>query len=103
MDSDIRTKLAALLRAAAAREIPEDDFWQQFSALAKPFEEPAAGVAFETATHYWGNFHERNILFIPAKPDKYQVIQGQNELKSIADGLEKDWPVFELKQKLQNI
>ena len=60
-------------------------------------------MAHETATHYWGNFHSRNILLIPVKPDKYQVMQGQNELNLIAEGLEMDWSASELKQKLDDV
>jgi hypothetical protein len=103
MDKDTRTKFAALLRAAATRTVPEEDFWEQFKALADPFGDPIAGIAHETATHYWGNFHSKNILFISVKPDKYQVMQGQNELNLIADGLEGDWSVSDLKRRLQDI
>lgn len=103
MEKDTRTKFAVLLKAAAALTISEGEFWRQFNSLVDPFADPIAGMAHETATHYWGNFHSRNILLIPVKPDKYQVMQGQNELNLIAEGLEMDWSASELKQKLDDV
>ncbi len=103
MELDVRKKFAALLRAAATQAIPEKDFWAQFRSLVDPVREPAAGLAYESATHYWGNFHERNLFFIRVKPDRYQVQQGQNELNLIADALDGNWPVSELKRKLKDI
>jgi hypothetical protein len=102
MDIDVQRKFAALLRAAAEQAIPEEDFWSQFKSLVDPVREPVAGLAFESATHYWGNFHSRNLLFVPIKPDRYQMLQGQNELNLIADALDGNWPVSELKRKLKN-
>jgi hypothetical protein len=103
MDKDTKAKLAALLRAAAGRAIPEDQFWKQFKAMVDPFTDPFAGDAFETATHYWGNFHERNLLLIRVKPDVYQLMQGQDALNLIAEALERDWPLEELKRRLDDI
>ena len=103
MDKNVQTKFASLLRAAAARGVSEDDFWKQFDALIDPFADPFAGVAYETATHYWGNFHAKNILMIPVTPNRHQVAQGQDALNLIAEALERDWPVEELKQKLHDI
>lgn len=103
MENDTRTKFASLLRAAAAQTISEDEFWKEFNALVDSFADPIAGMAHETATHYWGNFHSKNVLFIPVKPNKYQVIQGQNELNLIAEGLEKAWSASDLKRRLADI
>jgi hypothetical protein len=103
MEADIQRKLAVLLRAAAAQTIPEKDFWVQFKGLVDPFGDPIAGLAYESATHYWGNFHERNLFFIRVKPDRYQVLQGKNELNLIADALDNNWSVSDLKQKLKDI
>jgi hypothetical protein len=103
MERDVQEKLAALLRAAAAQSVSEKDFWAQFKALADPVREPVAGFAYESATHYWGNFHARNLFLIRVKPDRYQLLQGQNELNLIADALEGNWPVSELQRKLKNI
>jgi len=103
MDKGNYTKFAALLRMAATQAISEDEFWAQFKNLADPFEDPFAGVAYETATHYWGNFHERNLLLMHVKPDRYQLAQGQNELNLIAEALERGWPIEDLKRKLGDI
>jgi hypothetical protein len=103
MDRDTQTKLAALLRAAAAQTLSEDDFWNQFKNLVDPFADSYAGIAHETATHYWGNFHARNLLLVPVRPDVYQVTQGKEALNLIAEGLEHDWPFAELKRKLADI
>lgn len=103
MDRETQTKLAALLRAAAARAVPEDDFWRQFKTLIDPFSDRFAGIAHETADHYWGNFHERNILLIPVRPDVGQVMQGQDALNLIAEALEQDWPLEKLKRRLHDI
>jgi hypothetical protein len=101
MELDLQKKLAVLLRAAVAQSIPEKDFWEQFKNLVNPVHEPVAALAYDSATHYWGNFHDRNLLFIPVKPDRYQLQQGQNELNLIADALEGNWPLSELKTKLK--
>lgn len=103
MDKDTRTKFAALLRAAAGGAVSEEEFWKEFNGLVDPFDDPIAGMAHETATHYWGNFHSKNILLVSVNPDKYQIIQGQNELNLIADGLEADWSPLDLSQKLREI
>ena len=101
MEYKTRQEFATLLRAATSRSIPEKDFWGQLKRLAD--DNPYYGMAFESATHYWGNFHQRNLLLIPVKPDRYQVLQGQNELNLIADGVEGNWPSDELKRKLKDI
>ena len=100
MDRDTRSKFAA---AAATQTISENEFWKQVETLVDPFGDPIAGIAFETATHYRGNFHSKNILFVPVKPDEYQIKQGQGELNIIADGLEGDWSVSELKRRLRDL
>lgn len=103
MGLETQKKFAALLRAAAAQTVPEKDFWAQFKTLADPVRDPVAGLAFESAVHFWGNFHERNLFLIRVKPDRYQLLQGQNELNLIADALEEGWPLAELKRKLKDI
>ncbi len=103
MELETRKKLATLLRAAANQSISESDFWEEFNSLTDPMQEPVAGLAYETAVHYWGNFHARNLLLMRVKPDKYQLQQGQEELNLIADGLEGNWPASELESKLKDI
>jgi len=92
-----------LLRAAATQTVPEKDFWAQFKRLVDPAREPVAGLAYESAVHYWGNFHQRNLFLIRVKPDRHQLLQGQNELNLIADGIDGNWPIEELKRKLDDV
>jgi hypothetical protein len=103
MDQGTRVQLAQLLRAAASQTIAEEVFWYQFEALVNSGGEPAAALAYESATHYWGNFHERNLLLMRVKPSPNQLAQDQDELNLIADALLGDWPVAELKKKLKAI
>ena len=61
-------------------------------------------IILETATHYWGNFHSRSIVFgLPLAADKEQVRQGENELSLIADGLESGLKVEEIEKRLKEI
>ncbi len=103
MEQHLKQKLATLLRAAATQTVPEREFWAQFKTLVDPAGEPVAGLAYESATHYWGNFHERNVFLIRVKPDRYQLVQGQNELNLIADALDNNWPLSELQLKLKDV
>ena len=48
-------------------------------------------------------FHERNLLLIRAKPDRYQVQRGKEQLCLIAEALDGDWPVAELKRRPADI
>lgn len=103
MELEQKKTMVRLLREAASRTIEEGVFWDQFKPLVGDLSDSTAGLAYESAVHYWGNFHERNLLFIPVKPDRYQVQQGQNELTLIADALQGDWSVPELKRRLKDI
>lgn len=103
MELDIQKKLATLLRAAATQTVPEKDFWAQFKSLVDPVREPVASLAYESAIHYWGNFHQRNLFLIRVKPDRHQVQQGKEQLNLIAEGLDQDWPFEKLKRKLDDI
>lgn len=103
MELDVQKKLAALLRAAATQTVPEKDFWVQFKNLVDPVGEPVAGLAYESAIHCWGNFHQRNLFLIRVKPDRHQLLQGQNELNLIADALDNNWPVPEVRRRLKDI
>ncbi len=103
MAIDIKKELAELLRAAARQTVSETDFWDRFKKVADPSTDSIAAVAHETATHYWGNFHSKNLLMMKTKPDPYQLQQGQEELNLIAEGLEGGWSVFDLKQRLQDM
>jgi len=103
MELETKKRFADLLRSAASQTISESDFWHEFNRLESPVDDPNARVAYETATHFWGNFHEKNLLLMRSKPDRYQVRQGKEELNLIAEGLEGDWPVSELKCRLDGI
>ena len=95
--------LAVLLRAAASQTISESEFWDRFKEAAEPSRNPVAALALEVATHYWGNFHSKNLLLMKVKPDRYQVEQGQEELNLIADGIEAGSELPVLKAKLKDI
>ena len=99
----IKKDLAGLLRSAAQQTIAETEFWDRFKALVDPAQDPIGAMALETSIHYWGNFHERNLLLIPVKPNRDQVQQGQEELNLIAEGLEQGWSPSELNEKLKDI
>jgi hypothetical protein len=103
MELGIQKELASLLRAAATQAVTEKDFWAQFKSLVDPAREPIAGLAYESAIHYWGNFHQRNLFLIRVKPDRHQLLQGQNELNLIADGLDEGWELRVLKEKLKAV
>lgn len=103
MELDVQKKLASLLRAAATQTISEKDFWAQFKSLVDPLREPIAGLAYESAVHYWGNFHQRNLFLFRVKPDRYQLLQGENELNLIADGIDGNWTIRELRRKLDGL
>ncbi len=103
MDLEDRRSLATLLRRAAAQTISESEFWAQFDALSARVKEPEVGIARDTAVHYWGNFHARNILLIPVKPNRGQLEQGRNELNLIAEGLEAGWELEVLEERLNDI
>ncbi len=102
MVSNTDKKFAELLRAAASQTIPEAVFWTQFNSLYDAVRGDAAGLAMESATHYWGNFHARNVLLMEVKPDRNQLEQGRNELKLIAEAIENDWQPSELERKLKD-
>lgn len=103
MELEAQKKLATLLRAAAMQTVPEKEFWAQFKRFFDPATEPVAGLAYESAIHYWGNFHQRNLFLIRVKPDRHQLVQGQNELNLIADALDNNWTVSALERKLKDI
>jgi hypothetical protein len=90
------------LRAVRA-SISEGEFWKKFKSLEVPADDPMAKIAYENATHFWGHFHERNLLLMRSKPDRYQVQQGKEQLNLIAEGLDQDWPIEELKRKLDDV
>ncbi len=103
MELDDRNKLADLLRRAAAQTIPETEFWVEVKPLFERVEGPVLNVAWESAIHYWGNFHARNIFWIPKKPDRWQLENGRNELNLIAEALESGWELPVLREKLNDI
>ncbi len=103
MEVETRKDLVELLRAVISQSIPEADFWKRFDLLANRSSDAWTALVHEVATHYWGNFHSRNLLGMKVKPDPYQVQQGQEELNLIADGLGGCWPIEELKRRLNDV
>ncbi len=103
MNPDVKKQFADLLRAAASQTVAEQDFWDKFGKLDLPAEDAFSRAAYQTAVHFWGNFHSRSLLLIKRKPNRHQVQQGKDELNLIAEGLERDWPASELKRRLDDI
>ena len=103
MEMETTKQFAHLLRAAAAQTISEPEFWDKFNKLESLAKDPFGRIVNEAAIHFWGNFHERNLLLIRTKPDRYQLQQGKDELNLIAEGLEADWSVLDLKSRLTNV
>jgi len=93
--------IARLLRDAAAQAISEDLFWQQFKVLIGDTPDSRVAAGYDEVVHYWGNFHERNLFLVPVKPDRGQLENGKAALNLIADALEGDWAVEELKKRLK--
>lgn len=102
MDITNRRQIADLLRAAAASRISEETFWDQFKALIEGLADGRVAEAYESAVHYWGNFHARNLYFMKVKPDPLHVENDAAELRTIADALEGDWPVELLRKRLKD-
>jgi hypothetical protein len=104
MELNDRRQLADLLRRAATLTVSEGDFWTEYYALRGRVSDSIVEVPLESATHYWGNFHQRSIFFlIPVRPDRFQLEQDRNELNLIAKGLEEGWEISVLEEKLKDI
>ncbi|MBZ5569557.1 MAG: hypothetical protein LAN64_17155 [Acidobacteriia bacterium] len=103
MEIETKKRLAVVLRAAASQTISEPDFWERFNGIESPSDDPFSKIAYQTAVHFWGTFHEKNLLLMPTKPDRYQVRQGRDQLNLIAEALEENWLYSELMRKLDDI
>jgi hypothetical protein len=103
MDLKDRIEFAELFRRTAQGAIPEEEFWSKLSHLSERVDKQILELAQESAIHYWGNFHQRNILFICTKPNRGQLVQGQNELNLIAQAIESGWEPAVLEEKLEDI
>ncbi len=103
MTMDDLKQLAVLLKRAADRTITESEFWKELQAFPEKLNEPVIGIARESATHYWGNFHRRNIFLMRGKPNPGQLEQGKNELNLIAEALGGGWDAATLEERLKNI
>jgi hypothetical protein len=100
---DMKKEIVELFRRAAKQVISESEFWELLKKLDIASLGPLGNIAYEAAIHFWGNFHERNVLFIKTKPLPYALEQDRDALKVIADAIEADWPVSELERKLKDI
>lgn len=103
MEMRIRKEMAETLRRAAEGAISEDQFWGKFRDWRRSQDDPRFLMAWEEAGHYWGNFHERNIFFIPVKPNKSQLRQGQRTLRMLAQAFEEDWDEGRIEKALNDI
>ena len=92
MDATARKELAEYLRRASSDDIAEDEFYQRFNAWREMHGDDALfNVVFREVEHFWANFHERNIFFIPVKPDKYQLEAARERMRILAKALEENW------------
>jgi hypothetical protein len=95
---DSRTKAVSLFLAVADGKISESDFWPEMDKLFHQLDDPIVAFAREEAHHYWGNFHERNVLFVRTKPTLASLAQGKEIFRILAKALEEHWPEEKVEQ-----
>jgi hypothetical protein len=97
-----KANVAKLLRSAADGIIPESAFWPEMERLFVTLNDPLVALAREEAFHFWGNFHERNLLLIPVRPDPLQLEQSRRVLRLLANAIENDWSEEQVQKELDN-
>ena len=100
---DFRTRAARLFLAIADGTVSEADFWPQMDRLSDEVHDPIIALAYEEAHHYWGNFHERNILLMRTKPKPAFVAQGRELFRTLARALEERWPEEKVQEAVKRI
>jgi hypothetical protein len=103
MNMNTRKEIVETLRQAADGTIPEQLFWEKFKSWRRSESDPRFMTAWYHADEYWGNFHARNIFLIPVKPNKYQLKQGQDILRILAQAFEEDWHQDRIEKALNDI
>lgn len=100
---DFRIRAARLFNAIADGTVSEADFWPEMDSLAHEIDDPVIAAAYEEAHHYWGNFHERNILLIRTKPKPVFVAQGREIFRTLARALDEHWSEEKVLEAIKNI
>lgn len=100
---DFRRRAASLFLAIAGGTVSEADFWPQMDRLAREVNDPIIALAYEEAHHYWGNFHERNILLVRTKPKPAFVARGKELFRTLARALEERWPEEKVTEAVKHI
>ncbi len=103
MAIDAQHELAILLRRAADGQLSEDAFWLEFRARSQAISKPLVEIALESATHFWGNFHERSLFLFRVRPDPGQLEEDRNQLRAIADGIESGVDANVLERRLRDL
>jgi len=99
---DSRTEAVRLFLAVAEGTVSEADFWPEMDRLFHELDDPVVALAREEAHHYWGNFHERNILLVRTKPKPALVAQGKELFRTLARALEEHWPEERLREAMKD-
>jgi hypothetical protein len=100
---DFRTRAIRLFQGIADATISETDFWPEMDLLSHEVDDPVIAIAYEEAHHYWGNFHERNILLMRTKPKPAFVTQGRQLFRTLARALEERWPEERVQEAVKHI
>jgi hypothetical protein len=100
---DARTEAVRLFLAVAEGTVSEADFWPEMERLFHELDDPAIALAREEAHHYWGNFHERNILFVRTTPQPAMIAQGREIFRTLARALEEHWPEERVQAAVKHI
>ena len=98
-----RAKAVRLFQAVADAQVSESDFWAQMDPLFHEVDDPIIALAYEEAHHYWGNFHQRNVLSMRRKPDLKLVAQGRELFRTFARALEEHWPEKKVEEAMKHI
>ena len=100
---DFRTRAIRLFHGVADATISETDFWPEMDRLSHEVNDPVIAIAYEEAHHYWGNFHEKNILLMHTKPKPASVAQGRELFRTLARALEERWSEERVEKALKEI
>jgi hypothetical protein len=100
---EFRTRAIRLFQGVADATILETDFWPEMDRLAHEVEDPVIAIAYGEAHHYWGNFHQRNILLMRTKPKPAIVAQGRELFRTLALALEERWPEERVQKAVKGI
>jgi len=100
---DFRARAVRLFQTVADGTVSETDFWPEMDRLSREAADPIIALAYEEAHHYWGNFHERNILLVRTKPKPAFVAKGRELFRTLARALEERWPEEKVHEAVKHI